>query len=514
MSKKKRQKKKSQKIKINKQLAQTGFEGQKPKQQGRGMQIVTLSRLREIMGENKQGGIETTTIDNPLYFLLPEERERIFRLVSPVFGVITSRMNRMAGTPWTITMDKKNEDREYEKIKMAKQMYDEYKTSDKLDELVSAAKLKMLVKSKLKTVRDDLSNFDAAAIRWRKLIQFESTDKSDEIKDYLMRPNAQDSWVDYIRKWVHSHHLHGAAAVYKQQVGDRVRNIYILPGGTVMPYRSEYMEDRAIYIQFSDRRDVQIFRPDEIAYAMYVPTTWQSGGYVPIETLINKVSETLLFDKLMAEQADGSRFPEKMIIVNDTSPFGDPNIENFTPIDKGEQKRIEEKFKTKIEGGVMTFSGNGATVVDLSKENTMEFQNQRQKDIRDETALVFNMSIQEVNLMGDKKFSSNDSSEQQSEMEQGKGLSPLKTQFENQMNVDILPYMVGGEYTFQFEVSKNDMEETKLLTSKIASGYYSVNELRKENNDMPFDGDEFNRPTGSGVLPTGTEVNPLNIRGL
>ena len=71
--------------------------------------------------------------------------------------------------------------------------------------------------------------------------------------------------------------------------------------------------------------------------------------------------EALLFDRLMAEQADGTRFPEKVVIINDASPFGDMDAELTTPIDGADQKRIEEKFKQKVEGGVMTFTGNNAT---------------------------------------------------------------------------------------------------------------------------------------------------------
>lgn len=506
---------KKKKRQVNKQLAQSITQEyfSQTGQPGRGYTVTTLSRLMQINGRDKNQKIVSTTSDYPSWYLLPSERERIMKLCTPVLGVITSRMNRLASAEFEIVPEKKQEDRIYENMRSLFQMFSEFAKSNDLNQRITRAKIQQMLRGKLPDLLPDLSNFNQSIIRWRKNINFKHADKADAIKEWLESPNRNDSWSDFIKKWVKDYLLHGSAPVYKEWNGGRIDNFNMLPGGSVIPFRTEFVSQQSIFIQVISGREPQIFYPDEMSYSQYLPNAYESYGIIPLEALINKITETLLFDDLMAKQADGSKYPEKMVIIADNSPFGDPDADLKMPIDAGEQDRVEGKVNTRIKGGVMTFTGNAVSVVDLTRENTMVIQTARQKDIREDVALVFNMSDQEVNLMGSKKFSSNDTANQQADIELSKGINPIKLQIQNMINRDILPFAFGGGYIFEFEKMRNEMEEVQLEQTKINTGTYSVNELRIERNEMPFEGEQYNRPPGAEQLqPDGSENKPLNVK--
>ncbi|NCN22597.1 hypothetical protein GW934_03865, partial [Candidatus Falkowbacteria bacterium] len=159
----------------------------------------------------------------------------------------------------------------------------------------------------------------------------------------------------------------------------------------------------------------------------YLPVSSRNYGMIPLEALIKKVTESLLFDNMMANQADGTKPPEKMVIVTEQNPFGslDGDDAKDIPLDVDEQKRIEQKLSQPIKNGVMTFSGNHVEVVDLTRSDSMGNQMQRQKDIREEVALVFNATNMEVNLSGSDNTSGRSTSQAQMEIEQGKGIAPI-----------------------------------------------------------------------------------------
>jgi hypothetical protein len=223
-------------------------------------------------------------------------------------------------------------------------------------------------------------------------------DHAQEIEDWLAQPNINDSWADYAKKWVFDLMVHGSSATYKEIIDDKIENFYTLPGGTVLPVRSQYVGGVGAYVQIIPAMEPQLFFQDELSYTTYVPISSQSYGAIPIEALVNKVAESLLFDKLMAEQADGTRPPDKVVVFGDTTPFGGTLGEfkdDFTlPMGKAEQRRLEVKLNESKKGAIATLSGVGhPLVLDMTRENTMGVQMERQKMIREEVALVFNMSI-------------------------------------------------------------------------------------------------------------------------
>jgi hypothetical protein len=481
---------------------------------GRGYRVMTISSLRNLTGLDKKMQTIVTKTDNPYFYITPEDRFRIFQLCAPVLGIITSRMNRISGLNFNIVSDKKEEDRMYELMKDMHSLYNEYKNYSDIRYQIAAGFILTKIRKRLTDILPDLSNFDKSLVRWRKRIRFEKIDKCDEIKDWFMTPNRNEKWQDFIKQWVQDLMLHSTATIYKQLRDNKIDNIYILPGGTTFPFRDKYVSSEAIYFQVISGDQPQIFFPDEISYSQYIPTSMRSYGVIPIEALLNKITESLLFDNLMAEQADGTKFPEKMIIINDNVPFGDPDKDLKVNIDPNDQKRIEEKINHPVKGGIMTFSGDDVTVIDLSKENTMGIQSQRQKDIREDVALVFNMSNMEINLTGSGDTSGRSTSETQQEIEQGKGIAPILGQFENVANMDITPFRYGLNYSFEFEMTKSERETLEMLKLKMSTGLYATNEVKiNELNEMPFDKEEYNYPPGAAMesKPDGSNINPFNF---
>lgn len=499
--------------KVNKSMYRQGMDHitmPNQREKGRGLQVYTLSSLLGISGKNERQDYNTVYSDVPYFYLTPEDRVRISQLCTPVLGVVTSRMQRISGTNWVVNSDRKEEDRIYEHLRNIYQVYKEYEGQTDLKYVIARVKLRKVLSEKLRGILPDLSNFEQCLIRWRKELNMQSVDRCDEIWEWLQEPNGNTNWNDLVKQYVYDLMIHGTTAIYKEVQSNKVENIYVLPGGTVIPARTKYVSSQSAFFQIVAGEEPQIFYPNELSFSQYIPISARSYGLVPLEALINKVSESLMFDRLMAEQADGSKYPEKMVIINDVSPFGSIDKEMAIPVDIDEQQRVDKKLKQKVEGGVMTFTGNNATVVDLSRENTMQIQMQRQKDIRESVAMVFNMSNMEINLTGSENVSGRSTAESQQEIEQGKGVIPILALIESKFNRDILPFRYGYGYSLNAEMAEDEQKKIEIERMKLQSGKYSVNEIRRNDNLNPFEGEQYELPQGSQSDMAGqTEQEPL-----
>ena len=477
----------------------------------RGLQVYTLSQIISATGRAEDGQMLTWGVEQPYFFLTPTQRNEIFKLSTPVFGVVTSRMNRIAGVDFGVVPIKHKEDQIADDLKMLKQVYDEYANTTELKYITARTQVARKIMERLPDVLPDLSNFGQSLLRWKKIIQNKHLNTGEEIKEWLMEPNNGVSWQDYIKKVVYALMVHGAEATYKQYEHGKLENFDSLPAGTVYRFKSPYFSGVDAYMQIVSGYEPQAYFAKECMYLQYLPTSVQNYPMVPLEALINKVSEGLLFDRLMAEQADGTKPPEKLVVVTDNkNPYSDIDNPENDPLPAAEQKRIETKMNEPRKGAVMTFAGNSATVIDLTRENTMSVQNQRQKDIREDVALVFNMSNMEVNLTGSEGTSGRSTSESQAEIEQGKGITPLLRLIENGLTKNILPFRFGYGYMVEFEKSKDEMEKQRLNRERLANGEITQNELREEENKPTFDGEEFNKPKGSVPGQPGVdETSPL-----
>ncbi len=482
--------------------------------EGRGFQVYTMSQLMGITGTAKDGSRVTGYYEQPIFYLTLEERISIFRLCSPVFAVITSRMNRISGMEWKVVADKQQEDKLYERLKSLKQVCDEYKETQDLPFQVARQRLIQEIRSTLPDILPDLSNFQKSLIRWKRRIDAQKVDSADWAREWVMQPNINDKFPDLTKKMIADLMIHGSVALYKDVTSNKVENVYALPGGTVLPLKNVYAGGVQGFVQIMLGYAPQIFFGNELAYASYIPTTARSHGFIPLEALINKISESLLFDKLMADQADGTRLPEKMVIIANASPFGSMDKEFNVPVDEDEQKRVEQKLNTPKKGAIMTFTGNNATVVDLSRENTMQIQMQRQKDIREEVGLIFQATPMEMSLAGGDNTSGRSTSEAQEQIYHSSGILPIVKILETLWNYDILPYRFGPGYKIEFSVEKSEKEEMETLKAKMDTGVFSINEVRTDDLNLdPFPDEKFDVPIAGGGAQEGQEGqeggNPL-----
>ena len=459
----------------------------------RGIQVFTTSQLLGITGKDKHGSIIKGNFEQPFFYLGLDEREIIFKLCTPVFAVISGRMNRISAFDFNIVADKKYADRQYEALKNYYQIWKEYQGATDIKYRIVKAKMFGEILRILPDVLPDCSNFRMALMRWSKRINVVDEDKGEEIKEWLLSPNGNENWQSLCKKWIYNLMVHGALATYKEVQNGKIENIYELSGGTVVPLRGMYVGGVNAYVQIIQGLQPQIYYSDELSYASYLPSPAQSYGHIPLEALINKIAETMLFDQLMAEQADGSKPPEKMIIVADNSPFGDMKNEFKVPISEDEQKRIETKVNQPKKNAIMTFSGNTVQVVDLSRENTMAIQMERQKDVRSEVAMVFQASDIEVNLTGSENTSGRSTSEAQMELMHSKGVMPIVSLLQNMITKEILPYRYGHGWTFEFATGRTEDADIETIVKKAASGIFSINELREEMGLSNL-GVEFDKP--------------------
>lgn len=484
----------------------------------RGLNVWTLSELRSIQGQTKSGRVTEGTIQYPLFSLDPFERSAIMQSTTYIQAVVTSRMNRISSLEWTVNTEKEVQDETYDQLKEWKQIYFEYGSMDDLNEIVLRYRLYMKIKEHLHTVKRDLSNFDAALLRWKKRIDRQNTKNNNAVIDWLSQPNMEDDFDDWIKKYVQSLMIHGAVGNYKEfSPENRLESFYVLPGGSVYPLRGVTVGSYIAYVQMMTGHFPKMYFQNEISFVNYVPSSTRSYGFVPLDALINKVTEQLLFDQFAATRADGTKEPEKLVLFGDNkSLFGDLTGDLSLPMDTAKQKRIEEKLNTIRKGAIVTLSGVGTPVVaDLSKADTFAAQSDRQDKLLRDIALLFNMTNMEVNLAGGQFTSGKETSETQGEIEEGKGTRPIIKKIESIITKHFLPFRYGSGYVFQFQQTKSDDEQVELDTKRNQSGTWTPNEIRLDRGDDPIPGPENDKlPTGQTAQPDGTQAKPFNMRGM
>ena len=487
------------------------------KQNKRGINVYSLSDLVGVTGQTKSGAMVRGEYQRPLYQLGVWERVEIFKRSSPIFGLVTSRMHRISGLDWNVVAHKKVEDRIATKLKSLKAVSDEYEDVPGLGAGVLRQRIYGVLKQYLKELKPDLSNFNGALLRWSRRIKEGYEDRSTEIEGWLERPNPKDNFTEFLKKWIFDMLVHGGSDMYKKHDGERLQSVYMLPGGTVYPLRGVTVESLEAYAQVTEGYIPQIYYGDEIVHATYVPTSFQSHGMVPLEALVNKLAEILLFEQLSAQQADGTKPPEQLVLLHEQAPFGDMDKDLQVPVDKAEQEKTEQLLNEAREGAIRVLSGMGSntTVLDLTRKDTFDYYMRHEEQIRSDIALAFNMSNMEVNLTGSSDTSGRATSDSEMEIDQQRGLFPLVQTFMEKMNQEVLPFRFGSGYELEFASGMSEDQDLNMLLKKVQSKLWSTNELRTERGLDPKQGEEYDNPPApqSADQQQGqAEENPLFTR--
>lgn len=479
----------------------------------RGLTVYSMSSLLAQSARDKDGQLQMAEYQMPYFALTVSERVDIFKTCSPVFGVITGRMNRIAGLQWKITHNKKVEDRIVEQLKIARDLFREQEGDLSPRSIGIRVRSLAEVLKVLPDVRSDMSNFDACLLRWSRRIKTQHEDSCSEVEDWLRTPNQVDTFEDLIKKIVFDMHVHGIAVPYKERSPSSglLENVYELPGGTCFPIQGRHVGDAVGVVQIVDGFEAQLYYSDEVALLQYAPFSGDPYGAVPLEALVNKVAESLMFDARAAEMADGTKPPEKLIAFGERAPWGSLEDEFEIPLDKDEQKRVETLVNEARKEAVRVISGHGTpVVVDVSRADTFQYQSERQRMVREEVGLVFGASNAEMNLTGSESTSGRNSSDTQERYDLYKGIYPHVQAIENVMNLQILPFRAGSGFLFQYEPSVSEKAQVELYRAKLESGLWTPNEIRTE--DMgrdPFRGEEYDMPRGAQPVQPPQQVNPL-----
>lgn len=487
-------------------------------QNRRGLNVYTLSEIVGVTGRTLDGKMITAQSQIPVFILSPFERENIARLNSDVLGLVLSRMNTVSSLDWSIKRKINIEDQIAEKLKAFKQVYTEYSDSANIDHLVVRRRALIEIRKELPDVKDDLSNFDMALRRWKKRLKISDQANIQSIESWVNNINAEDDFEEFKKKWVFDLMVHGAFAGYKDRINGLVENLYGLPGGTVYPLRGRYVGGATGYAQIVPGFEPKIYFDNEMFFNRYVPITSRSYGLIPLEALINKIAESMLFDKTAAERADGTKPPEKLVVFgNNNRMFGD--IGNFnldTPLPEGEQQRIETKLNEARKNAIATLSGVGTPVVsDISKADTFQQQSERQDKLKRDIGHVFGASPLEMALTGSEDTSGRATSESQERLERAKGIFPLVKIIDKTMTNKIIPFKFGSGWVLEHETGLTEAEQIALETKKLQSGRYSVNEVREASDDEPYPEEIYNRPSGNvqqGQGPGQNEMSPFFMR--
>lgn len=472
---------------------------------GRGYGVYTSADLLRISAVGKDGQQHIVPVEQKYTTIDPLTCLMIFQKCPPIFSVVSSRANRISSLEFHVIPETKVEDRMASELKEWRSIYVEAERPTMLN---AGRRLRALqeIRKVLPEIYSDLSNFDTALRRWSKRINGQKLDRCTEIEDFFSHPAPGVLWPDFVKMAVQDLLIQGRLAIYKAPVvesdgSERVGNIHILPGGSVVPIKGTFVGQLHGYVQLTDgMTQPQIFFQDEIAFAEYCPNSSTSWGINPIDSLINLIATNLLFSERMSNMADGSKPPDKAIVFGEKNPGldnMDPNLFGMDdPISKDEQRRIENKMnRVKREAAIMTLTGVGTPVVlDLSKADTIPTELQYQEKIDRYVAMVYNASNQEINQTGGDGTSGRSTSEAQERADNSKGERPIIRILEELLTRDIIPYRYGFGYRAEWAATRSDAEEIDLASKKVSSGIYSVNEVRDELKKDPFAGEQFDTP--------------------
>jgi hypothetical protein len=480
----------------------------------RGIMNIDPYTYRLLTGRAMDGRLVDVPVDLPRFFMTVQDRNVIARLCTPVFSVVSARMNKISSLEWRVVPKRKREDRIAEELKSYKSYYDELKNSDDLEHLLIKSKIVAAIKRQLPDVLPDLSNFNGALYRWRKKIIWHRMDQVDEIMDWLQHPAPEETFQEVIKKIVYDMMIHSGATLYKKTENNkptgRLSNFFTLPGGSIAKIRTQYASTFTGYVQVVSMHEPQVMFGNEISYLEYLPISNSGFPLIPLEALIHKTIEYMDMDSKMRNEADGTKPPSKMVIIYQADPgIGDfdssKTSEEFT---SNEQKRLEEKLKKPVKNRVVTFKGNGVEIVDLGNNDNLPEQLARQKDITEDVGRVFNATAMELNFTGSGDTSGRNTSEAQGDIFHGRGVAPFVTAIENYISYDIIRMRYNEAYLLEADKGEDEERKMRIDLLDLQRGGIVKNEIRERENKSTFPDPRYDLPDNAN-MDRGEELNPV-----
>ena len=327
-----------------------------------------------------------------------------------------------------------------------------------------------------------------------------------KVQDLFHRPNATDTWRDFISQIVDNLTLYDAAAIIKnpQLDTDEVGELYLIPGEDVRLYRRA---DRNIpappyhaYDWSSNNRILAYYNAFELSYIRANP---QPSGYgtPPLDSLVRAMLSTLSSDQYLLDFFENNNVP--------------PGVFDLGPgVDQGERDAAERKWNNEIRKGlrrVMFVSMQEGVKGWLPIPQTSMRENEiiaiHDMWVKRKCA-VFGLSPNDIGNTQDMHLAN---SEQQADLTQSRGIESLAKIIEDSINTDIvkgfmwrrnnpfdvndvtgyrLPVFPFQDVKFEFVTKHNEMDSDRSDKEKIyvEMGVLSRNEIRKEKGLSPIPG--------------------------
>ncbi len=470
----------------------------------RGLTVLTPQQLIKISGIKKDGNRMSVNLGEQWLQVDPVTAIEIYRRCPPVFAVVSGRALKISALEWTVKPMSTDEDRIAHMLREWKEIYQESDAGP-----ISAGMrfgLLRKINNYLFNVKPDMSNFEKSLLRWKSRITSKRNDKSQEIINFLSEPMPGQPFSSFLREYVLDAGIHGRTATYKLPGPDGfgLSGFRLLPGGTVYPVRGSHAAVPEIYVQipFGIRYgsfEPQVMFGDEISFSRYLPSSSVAAGMTPIDALLTLVTESLLFNELMAEQSDGSKAPDKLLIMGKKIEGFDPSgiSETDEPLDPDEQRRVKHVLnRKKKDNAVEILSYYGTPfLADLTKENTMGVQMTRQDKIDKYVAMVYGATNNEINQTDSSGTSGRSTSETQERSENARGVRPMIVQIQDDMTFGVIRDAFGPGYQLIFATPKSDAEQIDNAKKKVESGLFAINEVRRDDlSKPPFEDPEHDKP--------------------
>ena len=319
-----------------------------------------------------------------------------------------------------------------------------------------------------------------------------------KVHKLFTKPNATDTWRNFISQVIDSLTLYDAAAIVKNPKlhEDEIGEIYTIPGEDVRIYRrADRNTPQPPFIAYdwsTNDRILAFYNAYELSYLCANP---QPDGYgiAPLECLVRAMLSTISSDQYLLDFFENNNIP--------------PGVFDLGPnVDQGERDAVERKWNNEIRKGLrrvmfvsMQDGVKGWLPIPQSSMRENEIIAIHEMWVKRKCA-VFGLSPNDIGNTQDMHLANADN---QAELTQSRGIESFAKIIENYINADIvkgqmwrrnnpldindptgypLPVFPFNDVKFEFVTKHDEMESDKSDKEHTywSMGVLSINEIRKE----------------------------------
>lgn len=298
-----------------------------------------------------------------------------------------------------------------------------------------------------------------------------------------------------------------AMALYRvRENGGSLKYLHPIDGATVRIVTDAAgrtpLPPAVAYEQWVKGQKVADLTTDDLIYGMMNPRTASPYGLSPLESLVMSVQSALRSEASNLAILQEGNVPEGFYVVP----------EGWTP---DQIKQYDEYFTAIVAGDVaqqrrMKPLPGGSKVdayIPTKKPTDMEFR-EFEKWLAVKTCAMFGVSPQSIGLTWDVNKAT---AQEQTLLTQNESVKPLANFLEEIFNriIQVDLGMVDFKFSFQGFDARNEQTEAEVNTKYLATGVYTVNEVRAKIGEQAVEGGDLRTvQTPSGPVPLIPEAQP------